>query len=143
MVTYGPSKGSAFQPYISTALDSTSGSEHRGPTKAITPHHSLLGLTTNCYTQYSHIVLHILKLKLFEISKFWNVLMAIFKCSFFRVFHHLSGVKNELLFWYVCTKLRMFKVMWTKINLLQNIRTCKLQNIFITCWYGQNFVLWL
>ena len=41
-------------PYISPALDSTSESEHRGPTMAITPHHSLLGITTNCCTQHSH-----------------------------------------------------------------------------------------
>ena len=41
-------------PYISPALDSTSGSEHRGPTMAIMPHHSLLGITTNCCTQHSH-----------------------------------------------------------------------------------------
>ena len=54
------------------------------------------------------LVLHNSKFELFEISKFWNILMIIFNCRIFNIFCCIKRRKNGLCFWYVCTKLCMF-----------------------------------
>ena len=84
-------------------------------------------------TRWSTLVLRISKLELFEISKFRNILMTIFKCRIFSAFRHFAGENKDCYFDMYVQIYAYFKLNEQELNLLQLLHTCKLKNIFITC----------
>ena len=72
-------------------------------------------------------MLHISKSELFEISKFRNILLAIFKCRVFSIFCHLAGEKTDRCFDMYAQGYAHFKLYEQELSLLQLLHTYKLE----------------